>query len=296
MKKFGEKFPTYEPLGINHLAILDSKKHYEEMSRFGVVATRDQLSEITPSQQYTLMAVSQRPKARARKPKIKPATLRVLRVTDASDELEAELKKAIIEVAPMSNVYQISPDQPDLSSFIKGTLAYYDYYVVELGLNIVVGREAKITALLFEVDLRSEDARDRTDVTAFDVMPNDNIKYVTVIKGKISVGVSKLLALVPGPVGKVLPNLLSIDINPWEFSWVFPRYQIDSSGPKNYHIYWRLYDTEVVQGFNPTMILKVRKDVKKVAAGVRELYQMKTGPLSPKEIRSDEKTVSILPP
>ena len=157
-----------------------------------------------------------------------------------------------------------------------------------------MGREAKIPGLVFEVDLRS-DGKDRTDVTAYDVMPNDKIKRVKVIEGKISLGVSKLLGLMPGLIGKVLPNLLSIDINPWEFSWELPRYQIDTSGPKNYHIYWRLYDTEVVQGFNPTMIVKVRKGVNKLTAMVRALYQIKTGLLSPKEVRSDEKVIPILP-
>ncbi len=281
-KKFGDRFPAYDTLSIAHVAIFGSKKDYEELSRFGVAVTKDQLPEITPPPHYVLNETKGR-----------PVTLSILAKPYISNQLEAEIKEIKIGIAPTPNVYQIPPDQPDLSSVIKGTLAYYDYYLVELGLNVLTGKEAKIPALRFEVDLRCDGAR--TDVTAYDIMPKDTIKRVKVIEGKVSLGISKLLGLIPGPIGILLPNLLSIDINPWEFSWSLTKYQIDASGPKNYEIYWLLYDTETVQSFNPTMILKVRKNVKKVTATVRAIYDIKTGLLSTKEPKSDEKIIPILP-
>ena len=266
-KAFGGAFSYYEPLGIAHMALRDSKRDFDEIVRFGVNVKRDELTEILPAAHRMVRGTAGR-----------APNLRILRTTEISDDLEAELKKVIVEVAPTSNVYSFSPDQRDLSKIIKNTLPYYDYYLVELGLNVLVGKDAQYPALAFEVDLRS-DAPDRTDVTAFDLMPRDEIKRVKIIQGKISLGVTKLLNLIPGPIGKILPNLLSIDINPWQFTWKYEKCLIDTTGPKSYHIYWRLYETDVAQGFNPTMILKVRKSVSKITAFVRTVYRIKTGRL-----------------
>lgn len=284
MKEFGEKFSSYTTLGVSHLSMPDTKISFDELSRLGVKIARDQMAEIKPTGPFALGTT----KSRA-------STLRVLGIKDISDRLKEELKKIIIQVAPTSNVYQIPPDQPGLSDSVKGSLKYYDFYLTELGLNVSVGREAKITSLLCNVDLKT-DAEQRADVTAYDVMPKDEIKNIKIIGGKVSLGISSLLKLVPGQIGQVLSNLLSIDINPWEFSWNFQKYQIDTSGPKNWQIYWHLYGTTIAQGFNPTLILKVRKGVTKVNAAVRIVYQLQTGYLSSKQVRTDQKIVPILPP
>jgi hypothetical protein len=282
-KAFGEAFSSYEPLGITRIALPNSKRDFDEIVRLGVEVKRDQLPEIAPAAHRTAWSGTS-----------KPATLCVLRSTEISDDLEEELTKIVVEVAPTSNVYKFQ-DQHDLSKMIKNTLPYYDYYLVELGLNVVVRREAKIPSLAFDVDLQS-DGSDRTDVTAYDVMPRDEIKRVKIIQGKVSLGITNLLNLIPGPVGKLLPNLLSIDINPWKFKWTYEKCLIDTTGPKSYHIYWRLYETDVVQGFNPTMILKVRKPVSNITAVVRATYRIKTGRLlREKEVHSDEKPVRVLP-
>ena len=269
------------------MALPDSKRDFEDIVNLGVSVKRDELPEIVPAEHLRLCAASYKTG--------EPLTLRVVKAADISNNLEAELRKVTVGVAPAANTYKFSPDQPDLSEMIKNTMPYYDYYLVELGLNVLVGRDAQVPALVFQVDLRS-DAPNRTDVTAFDVMPRDEIKTVKVIQGKISVGISKLLNLIPGPIGQLLPNLLSIDINPIEFAWNFDKYLIDTTGPKSYEIAWKIYETNVVQGFNPTMILKVRKSVSEITARVRAIYRIKTGRLiTDKEVRLDKKQIRILP-
>jgi len=214
-----------------------------------------------------------------------------------ADTIRKELRKATIKVAPAPNIYQISPKQPDLSAFIKSTLLGFDYYLVELGLNVIVGREAKVPTLRFKVDLYSNGA-ERTDVTTYSIAPTDSIKRTKIVEGKISIGVNNLLKLIPGPIGEMLPNLISIDINPIEFRWQLSKYEIDASGPGSYEVGWLIYGTEIVQGFNPLMMLRVNKRVSKIFADVQADYELHIGGrISRKvEVESDKKRVRTLPP
>lgn len=68
---------------------------------------------------------------------------RSLRVV-TNDQLSADSKKKVLKevevgVAPVARVYSISPGQSDLSNAIKKSMPYFNYYVVELGLNVLVG-------------------------------------------------------------------------------------------------------------------------------------------------------------
>ncbi len=74
----------------------------------------------------------------------------------------------------MSRVYQIPPRQKGLSPFVKGSLQFYDYYVAELGLNVMVGKDTKITSLLCNVDLQTgllSPKEIRTDQKVVRVLP-----------------------------------------------------------------------------------------------------------------------------
>lgn len=283
-KKFGRKFEEYEPFGIEHMAILDTGDKYETkfLEQYGL--DKNRLPEIIPTNE---------PYAR-RTDSGELHAIRVLKSGEIPAEIEDELNKVVVEIAPTANVYQIPSDQQDLAEFIKKTLSEFDYYIVELGLNVMLGRKFKIPELLFEVDLKC--SGERTDVTAYDIAPDDTIKHVKVISGKISLGITKLLKFIPGPIGQMLPDLLSIEINPWEFEWGFDRYMIDAAGKKNYRVYWKVYETNVVQGFNPTMILKTRKGVNSISASARVLYKFKVGWLDiTPEIRSNETKIKIWP-
>lgn len=277
MKKFGEKFKEYEPFGIKHVAIPDTGDEYEaKFERYGLYTRR--IPEKTPKKML----------------KKEPHALRVLKGSEIPAESKKELNKVVVEAAPTANVYQIPADQKDLAEFIKKTLSEFNYYIVELGLNVLAGRKFKIPELLFEVDLKCDG--ERTDVTAYDIAPDDTIKHVKIISGKISLGVTNLLKFIPGPIGQVLPNLINIEINPWEFEWGFDKYMIDAAGKKNYRVYWKVYETNVVQGFNPAMVLRARKGVNVISAGARVVYKLKAGrwDITP-EIQSNEIDIKIWP-
>ncbi|PKP59471.1 MAG: hypothetical protein CVT88_05425 [Candidatus Altiarchaeales archaeon HGW-Altiarchaeales-1] len=207
------------------------------------------------------------------------------------------LDKTVVSVAPTAHVYpipedKIPQDQKSLEAS-KDTFSAFNYYVVELGLNVLLDKGVKITKLLFEVDLKCD--QDRIDVTAYDIMPDDRIKNIKIVDGKISVGITKLLKFLPAPLGQVMPDVLDINISR-EFKWGFDKYEIDAAGEKDYRIYWKIYDTNVAQGFSPRMIIKAKKGVSEITGTVSCTYKLeKWFGLSWVEIKSEDKEIKIWP-
>lgn len=286
MKEFGRKFQTYQTFSIEHVAVPEKDK-----SRAGFLRKYDlsenQLAEIMPFDVTGVYKFKRAGKG--------PETFKVIGKGKVLDKIKQELNKVIVGIAPTAHVYKIPDDQPELSQQIKNTLSEFNYYLVELGLNVMLGRRFKIPEMLLQVDLKS-DGQNRTDVTAYDMAPDDKIKNVKLVSGKISLGITKVLKLIPLPVGQIVSDLIGIEINPWEFEWGFDKYMIDASGVKNYHLYWRIYETNVVQGFNPTIILKARKNIKNISARVKCIYKLKTDwwDIAP-DIKTDSKEIKILP-
>lgn len=285
MKTFGAQFNKYNSLGIQHVAFpsISSQRNVEVLRDYRV--SKDALAEIIPRTYPYARVTAQK----------KPSPIWVLGSEDIPDSLKKQLGKTVIGVAPTADVYKISDSQPDLADFIKKTIPYYDYYLVALGLNVLLNKNDAIPELLFEVNLESENP-DKVAVTAYDIAPDDKVTSIRVMSGKISLGITQLLQLIPGPAGQIIPKLLSIDLNPWEFQWNIKKYEIDAAGRKDYNVYWRIYKTANVQSFNPTIVLKVRKDVKKIRAKVKATYKLRSGLIDfEPEIRSKAKVIQIWP-
>ncbi len=279
MKKLGEKFEKYKPFEIEHIEIPDTGSKDE--ARFLEKYRLDK----------SVMIPSNEPQKHARKPD------RVLRSNGIPSRMEDELNRVVVEIAPTARVYQIASDQADLAEPIKRTLSVYNYYAVELGLNVLTGQNYKIPDLRFEVDLKCDPGKDRKDVTAYSIAPKDDVKHIKVVGGKINLGISNLLKLIPFPIDGSISNLLNIvELEPWKFEWGFDRYEIEAAGELNYKVYWRIFKTNVVQGFNPTMILKARKNVNVISANVRSIYKLKAGwwDIEP-DIRTKEQEIEIWP-
>jgi hypothetical protein len=279
-KSFGQKFKSYEPFQIEHLALPSVNTKF--LKKYNIKVNG--LSEVAPLRTAPGMQFR-------RAAKIRP--LKVVGRSASLDRIKKELARVVVAVAPSANVYQIPRGQPDLAVSIKNTLSEFDYYVVELGLNVMLGRQFKIPELLLNVKLIND--AEKTDVTVYDMAPDDKIKKIKAISGKVSLGVSKFLKLIPSSVGQVAANLIDIEINPWEFEWNIKKYMIDACGEKNYNLYWKIYQTEMVQSFNPTLILKVRKNVKKITAQAKCIYKLKTNwwNFAP-DIKTDSQEIKIL--
>jgi len=179
MKKFGEKFEKYKPLVIESMAIPDTGNKHERKFLEYYKLDKSQLPEIMPTNKPYAHRIN----------KMELCTYRVLERSKSLaiiEEEENELDKTVVEVAPTANVYQIPHYQQDLAECIKSTLSEFNYYVVELGLNVMLGRNFKIPELLFEVDLTC-DSGNRTDVTAYDIAPSDKSEYIRLLSGEVKI-------------------------------------------------------------------------------------------------------------
>jgi hypothetical protein len=137
------------------------------------------------------------------------------------------------------------------------------------------------------------------DVIAYDTFPDDQVNRINIISGKISLGVDNLLKLVAGPVGETISNLLKVELNPWTFNWGYNKVEIQNSEGLTYDPEWILKHENIYKGFNPTMIIKKRKNIKKILAKVQITYTLEepkgTFELrAPVQYQSDSKDVSIL--
>lgn len=284
MKEFGEAFRKYNPLGIKEIAI-------------PIPAPGDTKS-LRLLEPLKISPAEKMPKIRLGAPRIgmeKARPFRVLGVNEIPDRLKEELDKVIIGVVPTANVHKISPNQRGLAEVLKKTLSKFNYYVVELGLNVMLGKKFKIPDLRFEVELRCNTS-DRKDVTAYDIAPDDTLEHIEAVSGKISLGITKLLKFIPSPTAQTIADLLDIEIKLLELKWGFDKYKIDATGRKNYKVCWRVYETNVVQGFNPMMILKARKNVKKISASAKVIYELQTrGWKTTTKVDSDETEIAIWP-
>lgn len=268
MKKFGGKFGKYEPLEVDHISV----PSMDTPLRVGV--------------EPTFLGGSKKKRKRKRR--------KTSSITTEKNS-ETDLRKAVVGVAPVPNVYLIPPDLNNISDRIRGKFSLFDYYLIELGFNVMVGREFDIPELLFKVTLDCD--KDKTDVFAYDIAPTDESKYTRLLQGKvrINLGITTLLKFFPSPIDKIIPNLLDIDLNPWEFEWGIEEYLIDACGRNNYNVHWKIYETKTVQGFNPTMIIQARKNVSEILANVSCIYKLraKWGIIS--EIKSQDKKIEIWP-
>ena len=293
MVKFGQPFKEFSQFEIAHVSIPDTAESFKKIKELGVdVASKNELAEFKP------------PSAHLLKTGI-PAERKFRVIPDdklpSGSKAREQLKKVIVGVAPVARVYAISDlstlsddVKKNLSNEVKQDLNFFNYYVVELGLNVLVGREAKIPDVMFEVDLYS-DGKDRTDVATNSIMPLDTLKTMVSVDGKISIGFDKLLKLVP-VVGTALSDIITLDFGKIEFKWELKKYEIDTSGPLNYDTYWHVYDTDNVQSFNPLIVLKAKKQLTKIFAKARLTYAIKMkGFLTPVEVYTDEKEIKIVP-
>lgn len=215
--------------------------------------------------------------------------------SDIAKEIKSRLDKIKVEIAPSAHVYQIPSNQKDLSPSIKKTLSTYNYFIVEFGLNVLLGRSYRIPELLLTMRLNGH-TTDSTDVVAFDIAPDEKIKEIELIGGKISIGVNNLLKFAPISLGKTLSNFIDIAINPWEFHWKIDKYLIDVFGKLNSEVNWKIYETRTVQGFNPVLILRVRKNVNKITAIANCDYSLKGNwELKPKIKTASSKEIRIWP-
>jgi hypothetical protein len=223
--------------------------------------------------------------------------------SDSSETLKPLLEKNRIEISPAAHTYNLEKAAQSggekIPPSLLATLDEFDYYNTELGLNIILADGYKLKKLRFLAEIYGDDNKS-PDVVAYDTFPDDQVKRITIAGGKITLGVDNLLKLVAGPVGETISNLLKIELNPWTFNWGYDRIEIQNSEGLTYDPEWILKHDNIYKGFNPTMIMKKRKNVRKILAKVQITYTLELPKDSyfqlraPVQYQSDSKVITIL--
>jgi hypothetical protein len=256
-------------------------KPFEKFQTFDVKAIVEE-SEDTPNLLKKKVKVERLPKFRISK-SLHPDMARDIAYAVSEEEAGPELRKAMrenkIKIAPAAHTVDLKKlakaGGTKIPPVLMATMKEYDYYNVELGLNIVLGKGYKIPSLRFMINIFGDDEM-TADTIAYNAFPDDQIKKVKIIGGKISLGLSQLFQLIPGPIGSILPNLLQVNLNPWEFNWNYDKIEILYSGNLSYELMWDLRHNNIYKGFNPTVVIKKRNRIKKVVAKVKIIYELQS--------------------
>jgi hypothetical protein len=132
---------------------------------------------------------------------------------DGSSEIRDAIEANRIEISPAAHRVDLVKMSQEvgqkLPENLSTTLDQYDYYNVQMGLNIILGEGYRLPELRFTTHLFGDD-NINANVVAYDIFPDDQIKRVKIIEGEISLGVSELFQFVAGSIGKAIANLLKL--------------------------------------------------------------------------------------
>ncbi|MCP4364177.1 MAG: hypothetical protein GY800_02635 [Planctomycetes bacterium] len=208
------------------------------------------------------------------------------------EELEKLLREVRVEIAEAAHTVQIP--RKSLPDEFKSTLASYSYYKCEFGMNVVLPKKTFLEELRFRVNLTGDGKRAANRVVALDGWPKSTIKETKLAKGKVNIGISKALQIVP-VVGDVASNILNASFQ-WEYEWVLKEVEVSFSGGLTTAPAWYLHKGNINKAFIATVILKKKKPIKRVIGKTKASWSIrKRGWREPLTIDGDEKNLSILP-
>jgi hypothetical protein len=226
-----------------------------------------------------------------------PAFLGVKKEAE-EDELKNELYQTTIGIAKFVNVTKIPNEKLDAT--IRND--NFQYFRVDTGMNINVPR-GRIKELRFFLSLYA-DGKQSGETFALDGFPNDKIKHVTIVSGKIKLGINNLLNIIP--VTQPFANVIDIDLNPWEINWGYDKLQIGFTEGLSDNVDWYLSGDNVNQSFNCYITLMKKNTARHVyaIARARWIYEPQGRGIvawlkrrfnrSEVLVRGDEKSIEII--
>ena len=184
--------------------------------------------------------------------------------------LKDELEKPTIAVAEYAEVQRILDQEPDTSAGDDD----FEYFRVESGMNINVPK-GRIKEIRFFFSIFADGTHGTGDACAIDGFPNDKVKRVKIIKGKIQLSINKLLKIVPHPVGRIIADAvpLGIELDPWEIDWGYNKLEVGFSEALIDDLNWYLSADNVNQSFGCYFTLKKRKRVAKVTGIAKAIWE-----------------------
>ncbi len=195
---------------------------------------------------------------------------------DAEDELLAVLSEEVIEKASPEEAKEmlrkVRIELPprlewyELREYIrKRSLPWelnlppkdrlYNYYFIELPLNILLTEKYRLVRLLLSLELNPAQA------VAYDLFPSDKIELKPILSGEVSLDVSKALRFVQ--VGDHLSQSLGLKIS-IPFKWYSTEIYINTSDRLSNPVEWYIRDNSIQKGFTAYLIIQAPPNEKTV--------------------------------
>ena len=257
-------------MSLQCLMFPKSFDRYDKLDVTAIIGHSDEAASIV---NRSLEKISTTPVSKDLYPDIEQDLAYSVSVDEASPELKEAMEENTIEIAPASHIVDLNEKctQQGIILNTKSTMDEFDFYNAELGLNILLSEGYEIPRLRFMIEIFG-DGHKNPDVLAYDAFPHTQIKTIKIIGGKINLGLRTALSFIPFPIGKIMSNLLQVDLNPWEFNWNYDKIELMFAGRLSYELKWDLRHKNIYQGFNPTLILRKRKQIKRVSGKMKVIY------------------------
>ncbi len=198
------------------------------------------------------------------------------RLTDEEEKVRQWIRNTRIQVAEIAETTMIRSKEN------------HDYLLTKLEMNIILPKGI-IEELRFKATLKG-DGEVSNKVYAHDGFPKDIIVDKYIVEGKVTLGVTKLLNLVP-VIGDLVPDL---ELKPKEFKLgKLRQVQVDFSGSKTPIPEWYLSAKGIKNELSVALIIAKLRGINRIEAEIQCAWIYNPGILSKTRVGTDEKTILI---
>jgi hypothetical protein len=197
------------------------------------------------------------------------------------DQIRDWIRATFIEIAPHAETVQVGGTSNAGSEYLKS----------EVGMNIILPA-GYIDELRLKINLVQLGGAGET--FAQDGFPNSSISSTSIVSGQVRLGISKALKFVP-VVGGAIDDLLSVDINPWNFRIGTLRHvNVAFNGGLTAKPEWYFRRAGIRNDtVRVAMLLKKAPGTTNIAADVQAGWLYRPGTIGSRRVGSDTKTVVV---
>ena len=190
------------------------------------------------------------------------------------------IRASCIEIAPHAETVPVAAMGDGRTEYLRS----------EIGMNIVLP-SGYIEELRFKVTLVHAGTG---AVFAQDGFPNSSISNTAIASGQVKIGITKAFKFIP-VVGDVVDELLSVDLNPWDFRiGSLRRVNVAFNGGLTAQPDWYFRRAGIQNDtVRVAMLLKKSPGITAIAARVRAGWLYQPGILRGQRVGSDTRTVSV---
>jgi hypothetical protein len=221
-----------------------------------------------------------------------------MEILDADAAQGAEMLKALrlelpdeptwtnLQHSPSDKTLKLPPEDPD-----------FDFYMAQVPLTLIVAQKYHLTKLALKLSL--ETTAHGKDALAYDICPNNEVFSHTLVKGDLSLDLSKafgfvLAAIGAGPLGPAVTSCVGLNLQS-PFEWKSETLTVQAGGKNTRDAQWLVIDKGIPDGtFSPYVVIRVPKGKHPAITAQLQCEVKHSGPLG--WIRGCIETADTPPP